>query len=456
MKKSIILVLIILAIIATLPLIGNSYIKEMIKTRLVELESHGLTTKKDRGKSGYLHSSRHFEFAVQDLPKFTKYLNTFSDKQIPPYLDAMIKGAVVGMDLKYNNLPFAKGLSIEIYPLTLSEDIAQGMKEEDEAFYNYVNKFLTLKGILYHINYNVRSRDFDGYIKDIKEKYSLNDGTKLALELSKATFSGSGTLIAPDRLSTKIKKINFSIQNKMTNLQFKLDKFKSSSDFESATTYLSSVDLKNLAFALKDKTENLSLNADDIKINFSANTEGKKAEFDTKSSIKELTLASSQENIKLKKIKYAIAVNGIDKNSLERLRVLASRAKINHQMNAEIVKAGIDVLSHGLEMNISELSVKNITLNKNENLKGMKITSLLKIKKDKELAHKINHSPLLLVDDIDLHLNIKLSNEIYAKIMRDVPVSSTISSYVNVDASDTLFDLTFSKGDLKINGKDLK
>ena len=143
MKKSILLVATILVIIATLPIIGNSFIKKMIDTRLVELKSHGLATKNDTSKSNYLHSFRHFEFTVQDSSKFLKYLNTFSDKQIPPFVNATLRGATVGMDVEYNNLPFAKGLSIEIYPLTLSDNIAQGMKDEDEAFYNYVEKLWT-------------------------------------------------------------------------------------------------------------------------------------------------------------------------------------------------------------------------------------------------------------------------------------------------------------------------
>ncbi|MFK5938218.1 MAG: DUF945 family protein [Sulfurimonas sp.] len=456
MKKSILLVAVILTIIVTLPVIGNSFMKKMIDTRLVELKSHGLSTNNDTDKSDYLHTFRHFEFAVQDSPKFLKYLNTFSDKQIPPYVNAMLKGAIVGMDVEYNNLPFAKGLSIEIYPLTLSENIVKAIKDEDLTFYSYIDNFLRLKGILYHINYNVTSKSFDGYLKDIKESYTLKDGTNLELELKEALFSGSGYLVAPDRLSMKIKKIDFGVQNKMITFEFTLGKFKSLSSFESASTYLSSIDLNNMQFMLKDKNENLLLTSQDTKINFSANTQGKKAEFNTKSSIKELTFHTSKENISLKKFKYDIAVNGVDKTTLERLRVLATQRQTKHQVNAEIVKAGIDVISHGLEINISELSIKNITLNEKEDLKGFHIKSALKIKEDLELASKINLSPLLLVDDVDLDINIKLSNEIYNKIMQDIPMTSSISSYANVDDSDTVFDVTYANGALKINGKDLQ
>jgi hypothetical protein len=454
MKKSLLFVALILTVIVTLPVIGNSFIKKMIDTRLIELKSHGLTIKNNTSKSDYLHSSRHFEFTVQDTSKFIKYLNTFSDKQIPSYVNATLKGTIIGMDVQYNNLPFAKGLSIEIYPLTLSHEITQSIK--DEAFYNYVDKFLSLKGILYHINYNVMSKDFDGYIKDIKESYTLNDGTNLELELTKAIFSGSGDLIAPDRLTAKIKNINLDVQNKITNIQFHLDNFKSASSFESVSTYLSSIDLKSIELILEDKNENFSLTSQDMKINFSANTEEKKAEFNTKSSIKELILHASKENIAIKNFKYNIAVNGIDKKSLEDLRVLVSQAKTNHQLNTEIVKAGIEVLSHGLEISIPELSTKNITLNASEDLKGFRIKSVLKIKEDQKLSSKINMSPILLAEDIDLHLNIKLSNEIYDKIMQDVPLTGSIASYANVDASDTIFDITFSKGNFKINGKDLR
>ena len=456
MKKSLLLVALILVVIATLPVIGNSFMKKMIDMRLVELKSHGLTTKSDIFTSNYLYSSRHFEFAVKDTPKFINYLNTFSDKQIPPYVNAILKGAVVGMDVKYNNLPFAKGLLVDIYPLTLSDEIAKGIKDEDLAFYNYVDKFLTLKGVLYHINYDITSKDFDGYIKDIKESYTLKDGTDLKIVVNKALFKGNGYLIAPDRLSATIKEINIGIHNQTTNLKFGLKELKSSSTFESVSTYLSSIDLKNLELTFQTKDENILFASVDTKINLSANTQGEKAEYNTKSSIKELKLSSSKGKIAIKDFKYDIAVNGIDKLSLERLRVLASLTKSNHQVNAEIIKAGLDVISHGLEIDIPELSVKNIAVNKDANLKGFSIKSTLKIKEDKKLASKVNISSILLVDDVDLHLNIKLSNEIYNKIMQGLPLSNTISSYANVDDTDTVFDILFSDGNLKINGKDLK
>ncbi len=416
MKKSIFLVVVILIVISTLPIIGNSFMKKMINDRLVALKSHGLVAKKDIGISSYLHSSRHFEFAVEDTHKFINYLNTFSDTQIPPYVNSMIKGVIVGMDVSYNNLPFAKRLSVDIYPLALPDEMSKNIKNEDLAFYNYINKFLSLKGILYHINYNVTNRDFDGYIKDIDETYTLKDATKIKLVLDKTIFKGSGYLVAPDRLTTSIKNINIAIQNQNIKLGFSLEKLKSSSSF----------------------------------------TQDKKVEFNTKSSIKSLRLLSSKDNISIQNFKYDIAVNGVDKASLERLRVLASKSKPNQKLNAEVIKVGMDVVSHGLQIDISELSAENITLDKTENLKGFSIKSSLKIKEDKEFLSKVNISPILLIDDVDLHLNVKLSNEIYNFIMKDVTMASSVSSYAVVDASNTIFDIVFSKSNLKINGKDIK
>jgi len=455
MKKSLFLVVVILVAIAILPVIGNSFMKKMINDRLVELKSNGLVVKKDISLSAYLYSSRHFEFTVEDTSKFINYLNTFSDKQIPPYVNSMIKGAIVGMDVGYNNLPFAKGLSVDIYPLTLSDEMSDSIKDEDLEFYNHINKFLSLKGILYHINYDVTNRDFDGYVKDINEAYTLKDKTNMKLVVAKAVFKGSGYLIAPDRLSTLINRVNISIKNQNIDLVFSLDKLKSASSFASVSTYLSSIDLRDMKLSFKDKDENISVSTSNIKVNFSANTQGEKAEFNTKSSIKELRLLSSKDNIHMQNLKYDIAVNGIDKASLESLRVVVSKSKSNHQLNSKVIKSGIHLVSHGLQVDVPELSVENITLNKTENLKGFSIKLALKIKEDKEFLTKLNISPILLIDDIDLHLNIKLSNEIYNFIMKDIPMANSFSNYAVIDASDTIFDMVFSKSNLKINGKDI-
>ncbi len=167
MQKSIVAVVFILVLIALLPIVGNRFMKTTISQRVAELQSVGLEVSKEKSEFGYLNTSRHFEFILKDTQKFITYLEQYSQKQIPPYVDALVKGVLLGVDLKYSNFPFAKSLTLELYPI-----------------------FLSTKGIFYHIQYNFLNNDFKGFVKGINEKYKLDNGLKLIALLQKANFNG--------------------------------------------------------------------------------------------------------------------------------------------------------------------------------------------------------------------------------------------------------------------------
>lgn len=244
MKKIIIFIVVAVILAAVLPIIGNKLVENSLDDRLTTLSSYGLEVSKAETDSSYLSTKKHFEFLLRDADKFVAYLNKYSDQQIPPYVNAAFEGVLIGADIEYSNIPLSKAVTINIYPLSLSKNMMSSIKEDDLDFYNYLEKFLHSKGVLYHINYNIVSEDFDGYIQDIQESHTLKDGTKLSLNLLSATFSGNGELIAPNSIISNIQTINMEIDSAKTKVTFSLDGFSSSSSFESRSTYISGGKLK--------------------------------------------------------------------------------------------------------------------------------------------------------------------------------------------------------------------
>ena len=312
--------------------------------------------------------------------------------------------------------------------------------------------------MLYHINYNIVSEDFDGFIKDIKESYTLKDGTTLNLNLLNATYSGNGELIAPNQITSNIDIVNLEIQNAKTKINFTLSDLSSSSSFESSSRYISSADLKNFKLVVDATSDKLFLNATGIKVKLSSNTQGSKAELNAKSSLESLSIKSDKIDAVMKNFAYDIALNSLDKDSFEEFRVTLSNIKASSyaDMQKEIEKSLVKLLSHGLNLNIAKLSLENITLNKTENLEGFDIKSKLKIKEDKDLATKIATSPLLVSKNVEMSINLKLSKALYVKLTNDVPMASVADSYAKEDADSVLFDFTFINDELKVNGKALR
>ncbi len=458
MKKIIIFVALAVLLAAALPIIGNKLVENSLDDRLTTLSSYGLEVSKAETQSSYLITKKHFEFLLRDADKFVAYLNKYSDKQLPPYVNAAFEGVLIGADIEYSNFPLSKAISVDIYPLSLSENMMNSIKEDDLNFYNYLEKFLHSKGILYHINYNIVSEDFDGYIKDIKESYTLKDGTTLNLNLLNATYSGNGELIAPNQVVSNIQTINLEIQNTKTKVTFTLDDFSSSSSFESSSTYISAADLKNFKLAVDAMSENLLLEATDMKVNFSSNTQGNKAELNAKSSLSSLSIKSDKIDALMKNFAYDVAISGLDKDSFEEFRVTLSRLKASspNDIQKEIQDSMVQLLSHGLEFDIAQFSLENITLNKTENLEGFDIKSKFKIKEDRDLASKIALSPLLVSQNVDMTINIKLSKPLYAKLNSGMPMTSMANGYAKEDGNSVVFDMTFIDGEFKVNGKALR
>jgi len=288
MKKLLILLFMVIAILISLPFIGNNFVESTIKDRIEVLESYGLKVKDSTTDSSYLSTSKHFMFVVQDTTKFIAYLSEFSDSQLPPFVDALIDGAELGFDIKYSNIPISDSVSIEIY----------------------------------HLNYDILRDSFDGYIKDIKKHYTLKDKTNLSIEIAQATFSGNGLIIAPDELKSNIKVFKIGLDNVNQRVVIDMSGVSSTSVFESKTTYATTLNLKNAKLEASSKdVENISLDLQNLLFDFSSNTQDTKADFYSKSSFENLVLKSTNVSVNMKKFNSDLALRGVDKEIYEKFKL---------------------------------------------------------------------------------------------------------------------------------------
>jgi len=455
MKKSIVAVVVLLLLIAALPMIGNSFIKHSIDARVAELKSYGLDTQKQSEISSYLHTSRHFEFVLKDSKEFVAYLNKYSDKQISPYVNAMLEGVLIGADVRYSNLPFAKAFEVEIYPIALSQNMQNSLQKNDSAFEKYVDTFLQKKGILYHIEYNLRNSDFKGFLKDIDEEHTLKNGVEVSLILEKAKFNGNGTLLAPTTLEAKIKTFRMEALEKSAKVSISLDGLSSSANFESQNTYLSSAKIKDIKVVIGGTGQDLNASMKNFRINASSNDQDGGVELNSKSSFDSFDIASDILNVQMKKFNFDIAVNGLNKDIFEKIHLLSSQSSMMSEARYQqkLQNLLLNLLSDGLEINIAELSLKNLVTNTNNELQGFKMKIDSKIKKDALLKSKIQTSPFLALGDIDISSHVKISKKLFHVMLQEYGLLNYIAQYAKEDGDDLLFEMKFSDTHASINGK---
>jgi len=457
MKKIIIILALLVIGLVLLPIVGNRVAEDSLNDRVEVLVSYGLEVSNSDTKSTYLRTKKYYEFSVKDANKFVEYLNQFSDEQLPPYVNAILEGAVVATDIEYNNFPLSEAIKVDIYPLSLSTQMIEELQKDNIDFYNYLSKLLQSKGILYHINYNIVSSDFDGYIKDIDEKYSFDDGVEISLKLKDALYKGSGPLVAPESLNSSIGVISVNVKKPKEELVLNLKDFSSSATFESQSTYVTGAKVKNIEFIF-DARERAKITANDIHLNLSSNTQGKKAEFYAKTSFKDLTLVSKTKQIKASNFNYDISLSDIDKDSYEEFRLLAAKAKVGQssKLQNQIEQNIMKVLSKGFTLSIADFSLARIALNNTKSLNGFNLKAEMNLKEDISLSNNLNFNPLQLAKNLKLDMNFKLSKALFAVIAKEVPMSVFASAYAKEVGDDLVFDLIFDNGSISLNGKSLR
>lgn len=460
MKKLLLLITVAAITFVLLPLLGNQVVQKEIDNRITTLQSYGLQPTKTIKDISYFKNNYHYEFEIKESEKFLKYLQQFSQKQLPSYTNAIVEGVKMGVDIECSNFLFDNNIKVDIYPLSFSTTTMQKIKHNDKNFYKYIITLLQNKAILYHINYDVLKKNFDGYIKDIDEKYTDKNGYDITLKISKAVFDGAGELIAPQRLKTTIKDINLVAKNKGERFVFKIEDFLSTNNFESATTYLSTAQVKALNLEISSpNTDDVVLNAKDIYINTSSNTQNRTAQFDAKSSLKNLNIKTKTTTLDINNFNYEATLKDIDKESFEKLRTLISNSKINyqHNMDKQIQEIMIKLVSKGFAFHIADLSIKDFSLNSKKRLKGFCLQSDLSLKNDPKLAKEIQKMPLKVLQNIVLNSKITLSEELIDFIAAQNHTNKDkYIQYANKQGDDFVYVIKYQNSKFTINNHTIK
>jgi len=456
MKKIIIGLVIALAVIIILPIIGNSVATELIDTKINELKSNGLEVTKTSTDSSYFSTSKHYEIILKNADKFTTYLTNYTDKQIPANISMMIEGMVVGFDIKYDNFLFSDELEMEVYPLSLSTQATIELKKNNEDFYKYMAGFLGDKGLLYHIDYSVSSENFKGFVKDIDIKYSFKDATAVRVELKSMNFSGKGSLASPNNIKSSIAKMILHSTQKNDELEFVINGLSTSSNLKTLSTYKTSASIDDMKFKI-NAVYKTDIQANNIKMDFSADTEAKKAKFFSSSAIDRLSINSKVTNIILDNFKYDMGLTGVDKDAFEEFRTLMSKAQtsMNSALQAKIEKSMISMFSKGLKLNIKELSLKKVALNNQKSVEAFNFNALLNLEEDINMLNNINTNPMQMAKNIDLKSKLTLSKEFFKLLNKQVPLSAIATNFAKEVGDDYVFDLKFENSKLSVNGKKL-
>ena len=123
-------------------------IKKQVNDELTTLEQNGFGVNNREIKE----TEEHFVLSLDNPTKISSYLSS-QGAQITQEDILAFKGLKIGVDAKYLNDSYS-ALSLDIYPVGLSQSMLQEIEEEDKAVLERIKKMMADKTLLVHLDFN--------------------------------------------------------------------------------------------------------------------------------------------------------------------------------------------------------------------------------------------------------------------------------------------------------------
>ncbi len=457
-KTSLIIVALLLVAIAILPVVGNKYMQSSVEEALKNADAHGLKLLTSKTDESYLNTKKHFEFVIEDSSEFVAYINSHAHTQMPAQTQSELDGTVIGFDVSYSNIPFAKSVHFALYPLKLSKVVSDELKTEDIGFYNHLAEFLKNKGLFYYGEYNLINSEFKSYLKDIDDHYTLQNSSDVNITVKGASFNGEGDILVPEKLVTRVKTIHFMAAQKEAYAKLFLENFQTNNHFVSWSDYTNEAAFDSMEFAVVGTGDDISIDIEAFKTSSNAVKKAKHVEMYSKSSVKNIKLVSKQLNLVATNLKTDVSVTDVALEPFERLSAfMTDTSSTNMMMQQQVLQEDIlAILAEGMQIKINDISLENLTLNDTKKFGGFKLNLDFKVKKDADVAKKMKQSPLLFLSNIEMDSKMTLSKPFYSLLLQSSPMAQQLNAYAKEDHGNVVFDVTLHNAKLQVNGKTLK
>jgi hypothetical protein len=145
-------------------------------------------------------------------------------------------------------------------------------------------------------------------------------------------------------------------------------------------------------------------------------------------------------------------LNNINKRALEELENRSSKNMDNNSSMEQFIPLLKELFKDNISIDIPNISVAKIT-NNGKSFDGFKLKALVKAEKNFDWK-SLDNNPLAVTNLINAKINIEASNELVTIISSDPRAMVMMMIMQPIDKNGKkYYDIEFSKGSLKINGK---
>jgi len=408
-------------------------IKKEVNRELVQLKQSGFGVDEQNLST----DKQKIILTFKDTDKITTYLNN-QGQQLNKNDIEILQGMQVGIDMEYNPNS-SDAIAMDIYPIKLPTSFYQNLDKNDTV---ELEKMIKEKLFLTHVNINKLLSSFDGYVKDINKEFKDN-GTTAHLVTKGFKFNGTIEDEKIEDIKQTLETISYQIDDQLNiNVNGLTTNVKNSdkSLYNNVEYSIKSFDIINkIENPFSIKIDNITgLSQDKLKANL----------LNSESRVKISSIDFTQNGKKtiLNSIIMDTSINNINKKALEKLNM------DNNSSFEQIIPLLKEIVKDDISIDIPNISIAKIT-NDGKSFDGFKIKALVKVEKNFDWK-SLENNPLALTNLFDAKVNIEASNEFVNLISTNPQVMVMMMVMQPVDKNGKkYYDIKFSKGELKINGK---
>ena len=407
--------------------------KKQVNHELTTLQQNGFGIEnREVGKT-----QEHFVLDFSEPEKITSYLKK-QGVEIKVKKLSSLKGMKFAVDAKYLNDTYS-ALSVDITPKALPNEAVNRLQKEDPKLLARIETLIESKILLMHVDFNKLLNGFKGYVKDINETFT--DDVPVNLLAQGMTFEGS---LANEKLKT--------LKQHITQLSLHADKtvevvlknltatytLTGATNYDTQTTY----SLEKLkAYAADD----FQMEGTNIKGTSSTALHNKLLKSSANSTIEKITLQEKHKSYALTETSLDVTLDNLDIEAFEKLQ------KTDPQDRLAINKLSEQILTRGVELNISNLSSKEVSI-QHQPMGSFHLNAYGKIDRSLDLT-AAQQNPLILLQALTAKTHIEASPALFSHLMQD-PRAMMVMMLIPPQEKNgkKVYDVKYLKGKLTVNG----
>jgi len=408
-------------------------IKKQVNHELLTLQQNGFGV----GEREVKKSEEHFVLDFSEPKKIISYLK-HQGLQVNIKDLSSLKGMKFAVDAKYLNDTYS-ALSVDIYPKALPSKIVTSLKAEDQKMLSRIEKMIADKTLLIHIDFNKLLSGFKGYIKNIDETFK--DEVTMHLLAQGMTFDGSLKNEKLKNLQQTVKHFSLVADDK---IDVTLSNFTTEYALKSESAYDTHANYRVENFKMRaEKIFRMELS--NIKGSSTTSLKNKLLKSTIHSTIEGILVQEKQKKYTLKQSLFDLTIDNLDIEAFEKLQT------VNSEDHTAINLLTQQILSKGVEFNISKLSSKEVTID-DASMGNFDLSASGNIDKGLDIA-AAQQNPFILLQALSAQTHVEASPALFLHLMQD-PRAMMVMMLIPPEEKNgqKVYDVSYIKGKLTVNG----